>query len=369
MAAPGAGATRERTVAGIALKNLVKSFGTYTAVAGISLDIRDGEFLIMVGPSGCGKTTTLNMISGLETPTSGEISIGGTVVNDLEPGERGLGMVFQDLALFPHMTVFENIAFGLRVRKLPAAEITKRVVAAAETMHIKPLLAKLPKQCSGGESQRVALARTIVTNPAVFLMDEPLSSLDAKLRVDMRTELKSLHERLKATFIYVTHDQAEAMTMADRIVVMSRGRIEQLGTPLEIYNQPMTQFVAGFFGTPTMNFIEGVVEIGAAGARFCGAGIELPVSVSGNLSGRSIVLGVRSEHVMIGGADATAPGTARLLQPLGDATLVHFDTGQGTSLVAKVAPSTELAPGVPLKFRFATQHCHLFDAASGQRQG
>jgi len=369
MAAPGAGATRERTVAGIALKSLVKSFGTYTAVAGISLDVRDGEFLIMVGPSGCGKTTTLNMISGLETPTSGEISIGGTVVNDLEPGERGLGMVFQDLALFPHMTVFENIAFGLRVRKLPAAEITKRVVAAAETMHIKPLLAKLPKQCSGGESQRVALARTIVTNPAVFLMDEPLSSLDAKLRVDMRTELKRLHERLKATFIYVTHDQAEAMTMADRIVVMSRGRIEQLGTPLEIYNQPMTQFVAGFFGTPTMNFIEGVVEIGAAGARFCGAGIELPVSVSGNLSGRSIVLGVRSEHVMIGGADATAPGTARLLQPLGDATLVHFDTGQGTSLVAKVAPSTELAPGVPLKFRFATQHCHLFDAASGQRQG
>jgi multiple sugar transport system ATP-binding protein len=357
-------------VAGIALKNLVKSFGTYTAVAGISLDVRDGEFLIMVGPSGCGKTTTLNMISGLETPTSGEISIGGTVVNDLEPGERGLGMVFQDLALFPHMTVFENIAFGLRVRKLPAAEISKRVVAAAETMHIKPLLAKLPKQCSGGESQRVALARTIVTNPSVFLMDEPLSSLDAKLRVDMRTELKRLHERLKATFIYVTHDQAEAMTMADRIVVMSKGRIEQLGTPLEIYDQPMTQFVAGFFGTPTMNFIEGVVEIGAAGARFCGAGIEqaLPASVSGNLCGRSLVLGVRSEHVMIGGGESAAPGTARLLQPLGDATLVHFDTGEGKSLVAKVAPSTELAPGVPLTFRFAPGNCHLFDATSGQRQ-
>ena len=188
-------------MAGITLKNLVKSFGTYTAVCGISLDIRDGEFLIMVGPSGCGKTTTLNMISGLETPTSGEISIGGTVVNDLEPGERGLGMVFQDLALFPHMTVFENIAFGLRVRKVPGAEVARRVAAAAETMHIKPLLTKLPKQCSGGESQRVALARTIVTDPAVFLMDEPLSSLDAKLRVDMRTELKRLHERLKATFI------------------------------------------------------------------------------------------------------------------------------------------------------------------------
>ena len=356
-------------MAGIALKNLVKSFGNYTAVSEISLDIRDGEFLIMVGPSGCGKTTTLNMISGLETPTSGEICIGGTVVNDLEPGERGLGMVFQDLALFPHMTVFENIAFGLRVRKVPAAEITRRVVAAAETMHIKPLLAKLPKQCSGGESQRVALARTIVTNPTVFLMDEPLSSLDAKLRVDMRTELKRLHAQLKATFIYVTHDQAEAMTMADRIVVMSKGRIEQLGTPLEIYNQPMTQFVAGFFGTPTMNFVEGVVEIGAAGARFCGAGLEqtLPASVCADLCGRNVVLGVRSEHVIIDGAAASAPGTARLLQPLGDATLVHFDTEAGKSLVAKVAPSTELAPGLPLKFRFAPDHCHLFDATNSRR--
>ena len=189
---------RGLNVAGIALKKLVKSFGAFAAVREISLDIRDGEFLIMVGPSGCGKTTTLNMISGLETPTSGEIIIGDTVVNDLEPGERGLGMVFQDLALFPHMTVFENIAFGLRIRKLPAAEIVERVTAAAEAMHIEPLLAKLPRQCSGGESQRVALARTIVTNPAVFLMDEPLSSLDAKLRVDMRTELKRLHERLKA---------------------------------------------------------------------------------------------------------------------------------------------------------------------------
>jgi multiple sugar transport system ATP-binding protein len=356
-------------VAGIALENLVKSFGAYTAVSGITLDIRDGEFLIMVGPSGCGKTTTLNMISGLETPTSGKIVIGDTVVNDLEPGERGLGMVFQDLALFPHMTVFENIAFGLRVRKVPAAQIAERVIAAAEAMHIKPLLTKLPRHCSGGESQRVALARTIVTNPAVFLMDEPLSSLDAKLRVDMRTELKRLHERLKATFIYVTHDQAEAMTMADRIVVMSKGRIEQLGTPLEIYNRPATQFVAGFFGMPTMNFLEGAVENGAAGPRFRGAGLEqaLPASLCTNLDGRKVVLGVRSEHVVIDGA-ASTPGTARLLQPLGDATLVHFDAGEGRSLVAKVSPSTELAPGSPLKFRFLPEHCHLFDAASGQRQ-
>ena len=358
-----------KNVAAIALKNLAKSFGSFTAVAGITLDVRDGEFMIMVGPSGCGKTTTLNMISGLETPTNGEIIIGGAVVNDLEPGERGLGMVFQDLALFPHMTVFENIAFGLRVRKLPAAQIAERVTAAAEAMHIKPLLTKLPRQCSGGESQRVALARTIVTNPAVFLMDEPLSSLDAKLRVEMRTELKRLHERLKATFIYVTHDQAEAMTMADRIVVMSKGRIEQLGTPLEIYNRPATRFVAGFFGTPTMNFLDGVVESGPAGPCFRGAGLEqaLPASLSNSLRGCNVALGVRSEHVVIDGA-ASSPGTARLLEPLGDVTLVHFDAGEGKSLVAKVAPRTELAPGSPLKFRFVPEHCHLFDATSGLRQ-
>ena len=329
-------------MAGIALKNLVKTFGAYTAVSGISLDVRDGEFLIMVGPSGCGKTTTLNMISGLETPTSGEIVIGNRIVNDLEPGERGLGMVFQDLALFPHMTVFENIAFGLRVRKVPAAEITQRVTAAAEAMHIKPLLAKLPRQCSGGESQRVALARTIVTNPAVFLMDEPLSSLDAKLRVDMRTELKRLHARLKATFIYVTHDQAEAMTMADRIVVMSKGKIEQLGTPLEIYDRPATQFVAGFFGTPTMNFLEGMVEGSAGGPRFRGAGVEqtLPPSLPASLGGRKVVLGVRSEHVLINGANGAAatPGTTRLLEPLGDVTLVHFDAGRGSRWSQRLHP-------------------------------
>ena len=270
-------------MARILITDLVKTFGGYTAVNGINLDVRDGEFLIMVGPSGCGKTTTLNMISGLVTPTSGQIVIGNTLVNDLEPGERGLGMVFQDLALFPHMTVFENIAFGLRVKKLPNDEVRDACARPPPTVHIEPLLDKLPRECSGGESQRVALARTIVTNPAVFLMDEPLSSLDAKLRVDMRTELKGLHKRLNATFIYVTHDQAEAMTMADRIVVMSKGRIEQVGTPLDIYNRPATRFVAGFFGTPTMNFLEGTVEVErqraavslgghrAAAAR-CGAG-------------------------------------------------------------------------------------------------
>ena len=355
-------------MARIVLKDLVKAFGGYTAVNGINLEIRDGEFLIMVGPSGCGKTTTLNMISGLETPSAGEIAIGDTVVNDLEPGERGLGMVFQDLALFPHMTVFENIAFGLRVKHVPEEELRRRVVAAAEAMHIAPLLAKLPRQCSGGESQRVALARTIVNNPAVFLMDEPLSSLDAKLRVDMRTELKGLHNRLKATFVYVTHDQAEAMTMADRIVVMNKGRIEQLGTPLDIYNRPASQFVAGFFGTPTMNFVSGTVEANGAGPVFQAQNLHvgLPGSIDAQLKGRKAVLGVRAEHVVVE-REGPNRGSAKLTEPLGDATLIFFDAGLPNHLVAKVAPNSALASGSPLAFRFEPDHCHLFDAENGKR--
>jgi multiple sugar transport system ATP-binding protein len=355
-------------VARISIKDLVKTFGGYPAVNGINLEIRDGEFLIMVGPSGCGKTTTLNMISGLEMPTSGQIVIGNTVVNDLEPGERGLGMVFQDLALFPHMTVFENIAFGLRVKKLPEGEISKRVAAAASAVHIEALLQKLPRQCSGGESQRVALARTIVTAPAVFLMDEPLSSLDAKLRVDMRTELKGLHKRLGATFVYVTHDQAEAMTMADRIVVMSKGRIEQVGTPLEIYNRPATRFVAGFFGMPTMNFLEGTVVADNGARRFRASGLEHPLaaSVPAEFAGRDVVLGVRSEHVVVR-EGAAHRGVAQLTEPLGDMTLVHFDCGHGTSLVAKVGPSTLIQPGGTLSFQFAPDCCHLFAREDGAR--
>jgi multiple sugar transport system ATP-binding protein len=350
-------------VARIVTKDLVKTFGSYTAVNGVNLDIRDGEFLILVGPSGCGKTTTLNMISGLETPTGGQIVIGNTVVNDLEPGERGLGMVFQDLALFPHMTVFENIAFGLRVKKVPDKEVRERVTAAAAVVHIESLLDKLPRHCSGGESQRVALARTIVTNPSVFLMDEPLSSLDAKLRVDMRTELKGLHKRLGATFVYVTHDQAEAMTMADRIVVMSKGRIEQVGTPLEIYNRPTSQFVAGFFGMPTMNFVEGTIELNGGGRLFRAPGLEqpLPDAVPAEIAGRKVVLGVRSEHVLLGDG-APIKGTVQLTEPLGDVTLVYFSYGQTTPLVAKAEPTSPLQPGSSLKFRFAADYCHLFDA-------
>ncbi len=358
-------------MARIVLKDLVKQFGAHTAVKGVSLDIKDGEFLIMVGPSGCGKTTTLNMISGLVMPTSGEITIGDRVVTHTEPGERGLGMVFQDLALFPHMTVFDNIAFGLRVKNVAQAEIDDRVRKAAEAMHISPLLDKRPGQCSGGEAQRVALARTIVTNPSVYLMDEPLSSLDAKLRIDMRTELKHLHERLNGTFVYVTHDQAEAMTMADRIVVMSAGRIEQLGGPLDIYRRPQTRFVAGFFGMPTMNFVDGSVEANGGTPSFCAKSFqsEIAADLDPSLKGRPIVLGVRSEHVFVvdDGTVGAMPATVNLIEPMGDATLVFFDYGGANRLVAKVDPDLAVSPGDNIHFKLDAAHCHLFDAESGAR--
>ena len=354
-------------MARIVLKNLVKEFGQFRAVKGINLDIRDGEFLIMVGPSGCGKTTTLNMMSGLVTPTSGSIAIGEKDVTHIEPGERGLGMMFQDLALFPHMTVFENIAFGMRVKNTPDAEVKERVQKAAEAVHIVPLLDKRPGQCSGGEAQRVALARTIVTNPSVYLMDEPLSSLDAKLRVDMRTELKGLHERLGSTFVYVTHDQAEAMTMADRIVVMNSGNIEQLGGPLEIYRKPATRFVAGFFGMPTMNFLEGEISADGGAPVFTAENIRVPLSANldNGLTGKRLVLGVRSEHVTVNAGENN--GRVQIIEPLGDATLVFFEFGGASRLVAKVDPELSFASGDNLTFGFEPENCHLFDVDSGAR--
>lgn len=354
-------------MARIGIKNLVKEFGSFTAVKGINLEISDGEFLIMVGPSGCGKTTTLNMISGLVMPTSGEISIGEYDVTHTEPGERGLGMVFQDLALFPHMSVFENIAFGLRVKNASEQEVKDRVQQAAEAMHIEQLLSKRPGQCSGGEAQRVALARTIVTNPSVYLMDEPLSSLDAKLRIDMRTELKGLHERLSGTFVYVTHDQAEAMTMADRIVVMNGGLIEQLGGPLDIYRKPATRFVAGFFGMPTMNFLDGEIAAIDGAPMFVTDSIKAPLvdDLPANLSGRKATLGVRSEHVLA--TEAENGGKVSLIEPLGDATLVYFDYGGPTRLVSKIDPDRSFAPGDDLTFAFDANNCHLFDAENGAR--
>ena len=350
----------------IVLHNLVKTFGGLTAVAGVSLEVRDGEFVVFVGPSGCGKTTTLNMISGLETPTGGEVVIGDRVVNDVEPGERGLGMVFQDLALFPHMTVFENIAFGLRVKRVAEAEIRRRVQEAAATMRIAPLLDKKPAQCSGGEAQRVALARTIVTKPSVFLMDEPLSSLDAKLRVEMRTELKRLHGALKATFVYVTHDQAEAMTMADRIVVMDRGLVQQVGPPLTVYGDPANRFVAGFFGVPSMNFIDGEVREESGRLRFRAPMADLDVGRPEGAGGTA-VLGVRPEHVRLSPDGEGWPAAVSLIEPMGDETLVFLDYGGPASIVAKVGAEEKVAVGDRRRFDFRPDKLVFFDATTGER--
>lgn len=355
-------------MASITLENLVKIFGpNVTAVAGLSLGVEDGEFMVMVGPSGCGKTTTLNMISGFEEPTSGTLKIGDRVVNDLDPGDRGLGMVFQDLALFPHMTVFENIAFGLRVDSIPGTEVKERVFRVADTMKITHLLSKKPAQCSGGEAQRIALARTIVTEPEVLLMDEPLSSLDANLRVDMRTELKRLHEEIKSTFLYVTHDQAEAMTMADRILVMESGHVQQIGTPLEIYRNPINQFVATFFGQPTMNILSGQVrETGSF--LFVTDHFEMNLSLPSASSfggGKRVHLGVRSENVVIG--DDGPEGRIKLIEPLGDETLVFFSCGSEELIVAKVSAERVFRPGDPIRFCFNSPGVHFFDPESGVR--
>jgi multiple sugar transport system ATP-binding protein len=354
-------------VSRILLRDVVKRFGAVTAVAGVNLEIRDGEFVVFVGPSGCGKTTTLNMISGLETPTSGEIVIGDRVVNDVEPGDRDLGMVFQDLALFPHMTVFENIAFGLRVKRVPDADVRRRVAEAAAAMKITPLLDKKPAQCSGGEAQRVALARTIVTHPAVFLMDEPLSSLDAKLRVDMRTELKRLHAALGATFVYVTHDQAEAMTMADRIVVMDRGLVQQVGPPLSVYGDPANRFVAGFFGVPAMNFIEGAVRARGEGLAFEAPGVDLDLGRRAAARAGEVILGVRPEHVRLGADGDGWPAVVSLIEPMGDETLVFLDYGGPASIVAKVEAEEKVAVGDHRRFTFRAERVVFFDTASGDR--
>jgi ABC-type sugar transport system ATPase subunit len=330
-------------------------------VSEVDLVIPDGEFTVFVGPSGCGKTTTLNLIAGLETPTSGDIYIGADRVTDWEPRDRNLGMVFQSLALFPHMRVFENIGFPLRLRKVPAAEIASRVAAVAKTVRVDHLLDKRPATLSGGEAQRVALARTIIVHPAVFLMDEPLSSLDAKLRVEMRTELKRLHATLRATFVYVTHDQAEAMTMADRIVVMHGGVVQQVGPPLALYNEPVNRFVAGFFGVPAMNFVEGELADGhfTAGPLRVRAGVRGP-------AGR-VTLGVRPEHVRVTSGDEGWASTVSLLEPLGDETLVFLDHGGSASLVAKVNAEERIATGDRRRFTFNPERLLFFDGETGGR--
>ena len=347
-------------MAGVRLENITKVFGTTRAVAGVDLTIPDGEFAVFVGPSGCGKTTTLNVIAGLETPTTGDVYIGSDRVTEWEPRDRNLGMVFQSLALFPHMTVFDNIGFPLKLKKVAATEIAARVTAVARTVRVDHLLGKKPATLSGGEAQRVALARTIIVKPAVFLMDEPLSSLDAKLRVEMRTELKRLHATLRATFIYVTHDQAEAMTMADRIVVMQGGVVQQVGPPLVIYNEPVNRFVAGFFGVPAMNFVEGQLGHG----RFAAGPFSVSVAAAG--PARPVTLGVRPEHVRVTDEPEGWSATVTLIEPLGDETLVFVDCGGQGSLVAKMNAEEKIAPGDRRRVTFRRDRLLFFDEA-GER--
>jgi ABC-type sugar transport system ATPase subunit len=351
-------------LARIELVNLTKSFGAVVAVKNLSFVIEDGEFIVFVGPSGCGKTTTLRMIAGFEDPSGGEIRIDGRVVNDIEPRDRGLGMVFQTHALFPHKTVAQNIEFGLRMKRVPAQERAKRVREVADMVRIGHLLDKMPGQCSGGESQRVALARTLVTNPSTFLLDEPLSSLDAKLRRELRAECDRLHQTLRRTFIFVTHDQEEAMTLADRIVVMRNGEIEQQGSPMAIYSDPVSYFVADFFGSPSMNLIAGEVVRAEGPPRFRSPRFDIPLPSRWQAAkaGRATI-GIRPEHVGVrlgDGGDTALP--VRLVEPLGKDTLLYFDDGTPRAFIA-VSEGLEMAevnPGAKVALSFDPERLYLF---------
>jgi ABC-type sugar transport system ATPase subunit len=360
-------------LARIELLGLSKTFGPVQAVKNLSCTVEDGEFVVFVGPSGCGKTTALRMIAGFEDPSAGEIRIDGRVVNDLEPRDRGLGMVFQTHALFPHKTVRQNIEFGLRMKRMPVLERAQRVREVAEMVHVSHLLDKMPNQCSGGESQRVALARTLVTDPSTFLLDEPLSSLDAKLRRELRAECDRLHQTLKRTFIYVTHDQEEAMTLADRIVVMRAGGIVQTGSPMEIYSDPSSYFVADFFGSPSMNLIPGeiVPENGSPLFRSASLHVALPQRFQAAKSG-PVTLGIRPEHVGVARpGDGGIELAVRLVEPLGRDTLLYFDAGSERAFIA-VAAGLDLAgmrTGTRLALSLDPRRLYLFGTDGTQIRG
>ena len=351
-------------MARIELRHLRKTFGGgIEAVRDVDLVIEEGEFLVLVGPSGCGKTTTLRMIAGFEEPTAGEIWIDGRLVNDVEPGQRNLGMVFQNLALFPHKTVAQNIEFGPRMQKVDRETRRRRVREVAAMVKITHLLDKLPGQCSGGEAQRVALARTLVTEPSAFLLDEPLSNLDAKLRRETRAEIDRLHQTVAKTFIYVTHDQEEAMTLADRIVVMRDGIIEQVGTPLDIYNDPVSVFVADFFGSPSMNLIPGSIVSTSEGPRFRGPGLTLDLPPTwAPMAPASATLGLRPEHLSVQPTGGAFQAEVRLVEPLGKDTLLYFDYGGGKPLIAVVEGTREFQTGACLGLTCDPKRLYLFDA-------
>ncbi len=351
-------------MAAVELRQIVKSYdGKTPVIHGIDLDIKEGEFVVFVGPSGCGKSTLLRMIAGLESISGGELLIGGELVNDRPPRARDIAMVFQDYALYPHKSLYDNMAFGLRLRKTPEDEIRRRVMDAARLLRIDHMLERRPAALSGGQRQRVAIGRAIVRQPKVFLFDEPLSNLDAQLRQEMRSEIKRLHERLGATMIYVTHDQVEAMTLADRIAVLSAGRKMQYDTPDVIYNRPAALFVAGFTGAPPMNLVDARVDAGHADL---GDGVRLPLPERLAARGGTCKLGVRPENLRLAAepGDISVPAQVSLLEPLGPETLVTLRLG-ASEVIARLAASFRQAPGTPVQLNLNPAHLHLFDPASG----
>ena len=357
-------------MAQVTLGNIRKSFGDVTVLDDVSLDVADGEFMVFVGPSGCGKTTLLRTIAGLERPSAGRVVIGGDDVTLWPPARRGVAMVFQSYALYPHMSVRENIAFGLKLADVPRAEIDQRVEAAAATLQIGHLLNRKPRELSGGQRQRVAIGRAIVRDPKVLLFDEPLSNLVAELRVQMRVELIDLHQRLRATMVYVTHDQIEAMTMADRIVVLNRGRIEQIGAPLELYQQPSNIFVAGFIGSPKMNFVRvRAAEVGAQGVAVTLPGdvaMTVPVHPGDLRAGAELTLGVRPEHLGLDGAvtdgraDARLPAEAQVVEHLGSEILAHMKLPGDIAVEVKAPGETAIRRGDRVAIGLRADLCYLF---------
>jgi lactose/L-arabinose transport system ATP-binding protein len=345
----------------VTLQKVVKRFGEVSVIHGVDLQISDGEFCVFVGPSGCGKSTLLRMVAGLEDTTEGAIRIGARDVTDVDPSERGVAMVFQTYALYPHMTVAENMGFGLKMTGHPKAEIDRKVGEAARILKLEPLMARKPKALSGGQRQRVAIGRAIVRGPEVFLFDEPLSNLDAELRVEMRVEIARLHKEIGATMIYVTHDQVEAMTLADKIVVLRAGRVEQVGRPLDLYHNPDNRFVAGFIGSPAMNFIAGTV--GAGGVTAKGLGQSVPVAAALPASGE-VTLGLRPQHLSV------APGATHrveLTEALGGVAYIHVTGPSGEKLVIESKDDPKVVAGDMVGIAFDPAHVFAFDAGSGAR--
>ena len=353
-------------MASINVVDVRKSYGAHEVIHSISLDIADGDFVVLVGPSGCGKSTLLRMIAGLESITSGIVKIGSRVVNKLAPKDRDIAMVFQNYALYPHKTVAENMGFGLKLRHASKSEIETRVRRAAEILDVMSLLDRYPRQLSGGQRQRVAMGRAIVRDPQVFLFDEPLSNLDAKLRVQMRAEIKELHQRLKTTTVYVTHDQIEAMTMADRIVVLRDGVVEQIGPPLDLYDRPTNIFVAGFIGSPSMNFLKGKIKVGDKPRFMVDNSVSLPLaSAPPGSDGRPAIYGIRPEHLMLGGPDGM-PVEVSVLEPTGQETQVFAKLGE-QKIVAVFRQRMTAQPGETLPMTPDVASAHLFDEKTGAR--